>query len=266
MITEPEMAEVELLGLPVQSWLRASAHQEALLREFDIIRAGQSRESVPNRLNALVDEIVLQFGDIGASWRRRIEEAGERGEESLDLSIRLPVGSAIAARRLAEMMREVDEYCLSGDILTLATPPDIADFRTWLLEEIAGQIAGRRPPSRWGEGRRQDPEVEGGAGPSPTVERARTGVIVFDGDLDLSSVSVLRDQIHEHVRRGDATITIDLTGVHFIDSVGISLLVSAYARLREEGMEARLLMSPRLKPLIEMSGLVEVLRPEFGEP
>jgi anti-anti-sigma regulatory factor len=51
-----------------------------------------------------------------------------------------------------------------------------------------------------------------------------------------------------------------------MDSVGISLLVSAHNRATEDGVELALILPARLEPLIEMTGLTELLRPRFVDP
>ena len=50
----------------------------------------------------------------------------------------------------------------------------------------------------------------------------------------------------------------DLPGKH----VGIGLLITTHTRLEEEGVELRLIVSPRLKALLELSGLTDLLQPE----
>jgi anti-anti-sigma factor len=85
---------------------------------------------------------------------------------------------------------------------------------------------------------------------------------VFEGSLDLATVGELRDTIQERRSRGPGQIVVDLTRVGFVDSIGIGLLITTHTRLEEEGVELRLIVSPRLKDLLELSGLTDLLRPE----
>ncbi len=48
-----------------------------------------------------------------------------------------------------------------------------------------------------------------------------------------------------------------------MDSVGLSLLVTAHQRLAREGLALRLLLPERLRLLFDIAGLTEVLQPEF---
>jgi anti-anti-sigma factor len=58
-------------------------------------------------------------------------------------------------------------------------------------------------------------------------------------------------------------LTLDLSRVELVDSVGISLLITAHARLGEEGGQMRLILPTSLRRIFEISGLIEVLNPEF---
>jgi hypothetical protein len=44
------------------------------------------------------------------------------------------------------------------------------------------------------------------------------------------------------------------------------LLITTHSRLEEEGVKLRLIVSPRLKGLLELSGLIELLGPEDPPP
>jgi anti-sigma B factor antagonist len=90
--------------------------------------------------------------------------------------------------------------------------------------------------------------------------------IEFSGDLDISTAGALRDEILDAKAGGSSRLLVDLTGVEFMDSVGISLLVSAHNRATEDGVELALILPARLEPLIEMTGLTELLRPRFVDP
>ncbi len=89
--------------------------------------------------------------------------------------------------------------------------------------------------------------------------------IEFNEDLDLATAGILHEQIitARSTHAGSRPIVVDLSQVGFMDSVGISLLVSAYRRATEEGTRIRLILPSRLRKLFEISGLIEVLKPEF---
>lgn len=260
---ETEIVTVHLLEVPISEWQRASAHMEAVKREFDIISADLDPTSVPRRLLTLVEDLDVRFGDLGAEAELR--QAAERGEQSVDLVVDVPPEVADAARSLDEMMDEVDRFCQDGEqLLTLATPPELVELRRWMLGELTRQIEEGLPPVPWRGSARNGTQsripVPDPASPE-TGDRERQ--IRIQGDLDLLTAGSLRDEILSARSEGTALVTLDLTGVEFMDSVGLSLLVTAHQRLAREGLALRLLLPERLRLLFDIAGLTEVLQPEF---
>ncbi len=168
------------------------------------------------------------------------------------------------------MLDAADDFCRKGGrLLTQVTPHDLLRFRRWFLGEILKQLEDGGSPRRW-----QEIDATTDPGPEPLTEEVRSsddagGVeetrIEFDEDLDLSTAGALHDLIvtARPKSNGSATLVVDLRQVGFMDSVGISLLVSAHRRVTEEGTKVRLLLPSRLRRLLEISGLIDVLTPEF---
>ena len=253
-MTVAEPVEVRLLGVPVDLWRRAAQHQEGIEREFAILRASAPDDSVPHRLQALVDQLEGRFADFGEHNRRLLQDAADRGDDSIDLVYRLPAEAGEAAARLDAMLDEVEAYCREGDLLTLATPEPLVEFRRWLLGEFVRQVGGA-PPLSWDEhasATDTSPAPET-AGPAGTAESA--GVLVVEDDVDLATVGTLRNRIQQAHQDGVQRLTLDLTSVAFIDSVGIGLLVTTRNRFHEEGRELRLLAGPRLRSVLRLAGV-----------
>jgi len=256
------MVQVHLLQVPVELWRQARAHQDAVRREMDLLRASEPADSVPHRLMSLVEDFDARFGELSDRSWGDFEAAVEDGGEAADLTIEIPAPAVAAARAMAAMMAEVDEFCRAGDhLMTLATPPELVALREWVLGELTHQVDQGGEPSPWPD------HVSRVARPShaaddPALSRVGSETIVFEGSLDLATVGELRDTIQERRSRGPGQIVVDLTGVGFVDSIGIGLLITTHTRLEEEGVELRLIVSPRLKDLLELSGLTDLLRPE----
>jgi anti-anti-sigma factor len=248
-------------------WQRASAHQEALRREFDIIMADLPRDSVPHRLAELIDSLDRQFGRMADPTRQEMYAAVERGDDETTLVYRVPPEAADAARQLEEMLDRVDEFCRTEALLTLATPPEVVAFRRWFLGEFVRQIEEERAPKPW---RQRDSDVAADEPAGVSTAEGNGRVVRFDGDLDLATAGALRDELLDARKHHAASVVVDLSGVKFVDSVGLSLLVTARNRLEEEGVEMRLVLPEKLRLLFEISGLTELLQPEFvgqeGEP
>lgn len=136
---------------------RSAEHSDELLREFALIR-GKGGNHVPARLLAVIEELRARFGAFSAGPRQALQEAVERGEATIDLRYEVPAEVGTAARRLSALLDEADEFCRAGDLLTLATGPEVLTFRRWFLDEFGLQIDGR-PPRPWSS------MVMDGAGP-----------------------------------------------------------------------------------------------------
>lgn len=257
---QDEKVQLHLVQVPIELWKQARAHQDAVRREMDLLRASAPADSVPHRLMSLVEDFDARFGDINDRTWGDFSAAAEDGAETTDLIIEMPFAAVAAARAVAAMMAEVDEFCRAGDhLMTLATPPELVALREWVLGELTRQIEEGAEPLPWPE-HVSMPPAHGAA--DPASSRAGSETIVFEGSLDLATVGELRDAIQERRSRGPGRIVVDLTGVGFVDSIGIGLLITTHTRLQEEGVQLRLIVSPRLKGLLELSGLTDLLRPE----
>jgi hypothetical protein len=146
-----DLVEVHLLGLPVDVHRAASEHGDELQREFALLQVQQAdRETpdVPARLLALIDDLGERFAGFTESTESELEDAIDRGDETVDLVFRVPADAKEAAEALGTLLEEADEYCRSGGLMTLATPAEAVAYRRWYLEEFSRQIAGE-PPSPW---------------------------------------------------------------------------------------------------------------------
>jgi anti-sigma B factor antagonist len=57
-------------------------------------------------------------------------------------------------------------------------------------------------------------------------------VVIVEGELDASTAPGLRDKFEELIGQGDNKYVIDLGGVGFMDSSGISAIVNLFKRVR----------------------------------
>jgi anti-sigma B factor antagonist len=257
------LSDVQLLELPIEIWRRFTAHLEAIQREFDIVKADLPRGSVPHRLSDLLEELDLRYAGISDPTRQQLYAAAERGESQVDLVYRVPLDVAGASKRLEEMLNAVDEFCRVGErLLTLATPPDLVAFRSWSLGEFTRQLERGLEPMPWSRFA-SDGQHPGAEEVSQSEKKDGEVVIRFQGDLDLASAGSLRNQILNARQSGSSHLTLDLSRVDLVDSVGISLLITAHARLSEEGGQMRLILPTSLRRIFEISGLIEILNPEF---
>ncbi len=148
----PDLVDVRLIDLSLSAFRQASAHHDELFREFALMRSGDPSEgpNVPTRLLALLDDLDQRFGSFSIGPSSEIEAAQARGDESVDVTYRVPRETREAAIRLADLLARADEFCRQGNLLTVAPPPDAVAFRNWFLREFAVQISGA-PPTPWPE-------------------------------------------------------------------------------------------------------------------
>jgi anti-anti-sigma factor len=84
--------------------------------------------------------------------------------------------------------------------------------------------------------------------------------ICLYGELDLASAASVEDEL-ELVEATDARmIVLDLSGLQYVDSSGIALLLAAHARSRGDGDRLTLIRgSAEIQRVFELCGLAQVL-------
>ncbi len=81
---------------------------------------------------------------------------------------------------------------------------------------------------------------------------------VLDGEAELE----LRNRFRELFDCGAALVTVDLSGVEVIASVCIGALLVLWMDLRSAGRSAKLIPSPPVKEVLDLTGLASVLMTE----
>jgi anti-sigma B factor antagonist len=64
---------------------------------------------------------------------------------------------------------------------------------------------------------------------------AEQAVVVLSGELDLATAPQLRARLAAMIENGEKQIVLDLTGLEFIDSTGLSVLVMVFKRTQAAG-------------------------------
>ena len=84
-----------------------------------------------------------------------------------------------------------------------------------------------------------------------------TPVIRLAGELDMTSADDVRAAIDGVLRRTPERVVFETSGLHFMDSSGIALLLSVAQQVPDVELRAP---SPIVRRLIELTGLEETLR------
>jgi anti-anti-sigma factor len=90
---------------------------------------------------------------------------------------------------------------------------------------------------------------------------ARVWVVRVSGELDIATAPRLQLVLDEAIASDPASVMLDLDGLDFLDSTGITVLVRARRRLEDQG--ARLVLdgiSPAVERVLEVAGVLDSLR------
>ena len=261
-MTEPaEQFQIELVHFPVRLFERSMAHVAAVQREFDVVRVDDVPEgSAPGRLAAMVQDLDTRF--VGyRSTMVMLEALVDGGSDHEDVIIPVARPSeeiAVAIEGLRDLMDEVDIFCADGsELLTTPTPPDLRVFRGWLFEEVIGQLRGLSPVP-W-----RDPDVDSSAAaatrPSVRHDTRESDVLRLTGTLDLDDSGELRESVQAVLTGGDRDLVVDLQDVEFVDSVILSVFVTAHKRFAADDRTVEFVVPRKLYDVMELTGLVQVL-------
>lgn len=146
--SEQALVTVRILGLPLQLHARAQQQAEGMRREFTYIveQAREHADAVPSRLLHLSALLSQRYDGFTSAQEEQIDDGVEAGDLQLDeLVFELPAHAGEAAAELGRVLDEADEFCRDGQLLMLATPPDLVAYRQWYLENFIAQCAGGQP-------------------------------------------------------------------------------------------------------------------------
>ena len=85
-------------------------------------------------------------------------------------------------------------------------------------------------------------------------------VVRLRGEADLHTAPILRDALDAAIDTGAGTLVVDLTGVTFVDSMMLGVLLATTRRIRVLGTEMRIVVDdPHLRRIFELTLLDRVL-------
>jgi hypothetical protein len=136
-----------LRDYPLRLWAEQQEHFDALLREFQLLLAGEGgdTEHAPRQLVELADMFTRRFGSIIDGINAERQAAYDRGEDRVDSRVPLVEGTPELLDQVARVMAAVDEYCRRGDMLVLPRPPRLLALAEWTNRELVRQYEGGAP-------------------------------------------------------------------------------------------------------------------------
>lgn len=92
-------------------------------------------------------------------------------------------------------------------------------------------------------------------------------VVAVAGELDMHTATPLREQLEEVLDEGGRNLLVDLTGVSFLDSTALGVILEAARSLRSRsGQLVVVADDPRVTRTFRIAGLERVLRLESSLP
>ncbi|MEM8885841.1 MAG: STAS domain-containing protein [Planctomycetota bacterium] len=88
-------------------------------------------------------------------------------------------------------------------------------------------------------------------------DRDHTLWIELEGELDQDDCLKIQDEFHGRIEKGDGDVVIVMSGVTFLASMGIGMLVKANLTLREQGRNLKLSGVPdKVRKILDATGLL----------
>ena len=97
---------------------------------------------------------------------------------------------------------------------------------------------------------------------NPEIRRSENhALVLLAGELDASTAGQLYEQLAELTRDGVVHVDLDLSGLEFMDSTGLSVVVAEHKRTNASGGEL-MILSPQsqVRRLLEITGLTGILQ------
>jgi len=92
----------------------------------------------------------------------------------------------------------------------------------------------------------------------------RASVIAVSGELDLASGPVLEKELAQAIQGNGDQVIVDLRGLEFMDSSGLSILVRAHGAAQDAGRRFVLIRGPKqVQRLLSLTGVAQRL--EFAD-
>lgn len=95
-----------------------------------------------------------------------------------------------------------------------------------------------------------------------SVEQKDTYAIArLYGELDLNTAGPVRDTLDQAVADSHTLgLVLNLSGVTFMDSTGLGVILGRFRRLKERGGQMVIVgASPQVKPVLELSGILRIM-------
>jgi len=146
----PGWALVRLIGCPVELSLRQDEHLDELVRELQLISAGNG-DNRSQAVAAQIQDLLISPAHARFTGRRQAERALAEGRDTLDVDMAMPHEFSSMVKRLQQAVQAADELCEQMQLLTVASTPELRELRAWMTHELVAQIERGDPPVSWAD-------------------------------------------------------------------------------------------------------------------
>jgi anti-sigma regulatory factor (Ser/Thr protein kinase) len=152
----PGWVSVRLAACPVQLSLRQDQHLDELVRELQLMVADRSSDR-SQELATRIRGLLHSPGAARATGRRTAQLAAAKGQTHVDIDMAMPAEFSTVVQELHRAVDTADQLCQDNRLLALSSPADVRALRTWMTEELVGQIDHRAAPRPWPQWVRDQP-------------------------------------------------------------------------------------------------------------
>jgi len=142
-----DLHDVSLIDLPVARYRQMQQQHDAMMREFTLIALGSTSDAVPRRLMTLAKEMHKGYSDAARPFRMGVADALARDDDITTLKLQIPFSTLRWLEDFMLHFEEGDDYSRQGHLLTPPSPPEVVEFRRWLVGELIRQIRDGAPPT-----------------------------------------------------------------------------------------------------------------------
>jgi hypothetical protein len=139
-----DLVDVEIRGVPPQTYLAFQRHYRELRREVRLLALAHERDY------PLAKNLSDLFGSLDRHLREvvgmeQIERVLASGERTAVLQVRTPRESGPLVERFIDLLDLADEFCRHERLLALERSPEQQRFQRWFLRELVRQGEGEAP-------------------------------------------------------------------------------------------------------------------------
>lgn len=92
-------------------------------------------------------------------------------------------------------------------------------------------------------------------------KQSSLGIFALEGDIDLYQTPAVKERLNELIERKLATILVDLTGVTYMDSSGLAVLIESLQRIAAYGGKLGIFgLRPTVRHIFDIARLDQIFR------